>query len=99
MRNQNFYEKVLIKESFVITGYVINSYACILILVQVRRATCRVMTILNSSGSAATALNKHLNEIYITVLKHSVSAEYTEEEKEELYKTLRQILGSIVVLL
>ena len=54
--------------------------------------------ILNSSGNAAMALEKHLNEIYITVLRHSVSEEYTDKEKEELYCILRQILGSIVVL-
>ncbi|KAH0558666.1 hypothetical protein GP486_004684 [Trichoglossum hirsutum] len=58
----------------------------------------RLDTILNSSGIAATAPEKHLNEIYITVLRHSVSEEYTDEEKEELYYMLRQILGSIAVL-
>jgi hypothetical protein len=58
----------------------------------------RLDTILNSSGSATIAPEKHLNEIYITVLRHSVSEEYTDEEKEELYYILRQILRSIVVL-
>jgi len=63
-----------------------------------RFAAKRIDTILNSSSSAAAAPEKHLNEIYITVLKHSVSAGYTNEEKEELYYMLRQILGSIVIL-
>jgi hypothetical protein len=61
-----------------------------------RFAAKRLDTILNSS--AATPPEKHLDEIYVTVLKHSVSAEYTDEEKEELFCMLRQILGSIAVL-
>jgi hypothetical protein len=64
-----------------------------------RFAAKRLDTVLNSSGSAAIVPDEHLNEIYGTILKHSVSIEYTEEEKEELYYILRQILGSIVVLL
>jgi hypothetical protein len=72
--------------------------ACRFIREGKRFAVKRLDTILNGSGSAATTPEKHLNEIYITVLKHSVSAEYTDEEKEELYCMLRQILGSIAVL-
>jgi len=72
--------------------------ACRFIREGKRFAAKRLDTILNGSGSAATAPEKHLNEIYITVLKHSVSAEYTDEEKEEFYCMLRQILGSISVL-
>jgi isoleucyl-tRNA synthetase len=41
----------------------------------------------------------HLNEIYLAVLKHSISSEYSEEEKDEVYDMLKHILGSIVVLL
>ena len=63
-----------------------------------RFAARRLDTILKGSGSAVTAPEKHLNEIYITVLKHSVPPEYTDEEKEESYRMLRQILGSIAVL-
>jgi len=48
-----------------------------------RFAAKRLNTILNSSGGAPTAPGKHLNEIYITALKRSISAEYTNEEKEE----------------
>jgi hypothetical protein len=69
--------------------------ACRFIREGKRFAAKRLDTILNGTSSATT---KHLNEIYITVLKHSVSAEYTDEEKDELYCILRQILGSIVVL-
>jgi hypothetical protein len=63
-----------------------------------RFATKRLDTILEGNRSAVTAPEKHLNEIYITVLKHSISPEYTNEEQEELCSILRQTLGSIVVL-
>ena len=72
--------------------------ACRFIREGKRFATKRLDTILNGTGSTVTAPEKHLNEIYISVLKHSVSPEYTYEEKEELYHMLRQILGSIAIL-
>jgi hypothetical protein len=59
----------------------------------------RLDTILKGSSSAATALEKHLNEVYITVLKQSTPSNYTDEEKEESIATLRYVLGSVVVLL
>jgi hypothetical protein len=62
-------------------------------------AVNRLEAIISSSGSATTAPDKHLSEIYITVLKHSVSEKYTNEERKELYCMLREILGSIAVLL
>jgi hypothetical protein len=40
-----------------------------------------------------------LSEISITVLKHSISLNYTDKEKEELGKMLTYTLGSIVTLL
>jgi hypothetical protein len=61
-------------------------------------AAKRLLTILNSSRSADIKPEKHLDHIYTTVLKHSVSSEFTDKEKEELYCMLRQILGSIVIL-
>ena len=63
-----------------------------------RFAARRLDTILKGSGGAVTEPEKHLDEIYTTVLSHSVSSEYTEEEKKESYRMLRQILGSIVIL-
>ncbi|KAA6414866.1 MAG: hypothetical protein FRX48_01616 [Lasallia pustulata] len=42
---------------------------------------------------------KYLNEIYTTVLRHSIPAKCSEEEKEEFLSMLRDILGSIVTLL
>jgi hypothetical protein len=58
----------------------------------------RLDMILQGGGSAPIAPEKHLDEIYTTVLKNSVTSEYTDEEEEELYNMLRQILGSIVIL-
>ena len=61
-------------------------------------ATKRLNTILHGSGSAMTAPEKHLDEIYTTVLEHSIAPEYTDEEKGELYRMLRHILGSLAIL-
>jgi hypothetical protein len=74
--------------------------ACRFIREGKRHAARRLDTILKSGGSAGTvtAPEKHLDEIYTTVLKYSVPSDYTGEEKEESYRMLRQILGSIVVL-
>jgi hypothetical protein len=61
----------------------------------------RLSTILKPS-SPVTEPNKpeeHLHEIYITVLRHSIPAKWSDEEKEESLGILRNILGSIVVLL
>jgi hypothetical protein len=64
-----------------------------------RRFTAkRLETILDGSGGAVTAPEKHLDEIYSTVLEHSIAPEYTKKEKEELYCMLRQILGTAAVL-
>jgi hypothetical protein len=46
-----------------------------------------------------SAPEKHLDRIYLTVLKQSLLPEYTESEKEELCALLRNILGSVAVLL
>jgi len=64
-----------------------------------RFARKRLDTILKASSSAVTAPEKHLNEIYLAVLKHSISSDYSDEEKEEAYNMLKYILGSTVVLL
>jgi hypothetical protein len=56
-------------------------------------------TILEGSSSDIIVPEKHLDEIYITVLKHSISTDYTDEEKKELCGMLRMTLGSVVVLL
>ncbi|PMD32012.1 hypothetical protein L207DRAFT_590884 [Hyaloscypha variabilis F] len=73
--------------------------ACRFIRQGKRFAPKRLETIVSSSDSSSTAPEKHLNQIYITVLKQSVSDEYTDEEKKDLCRMLREILGSIVILL
>jgi len=73
--------------------------ACRFIKEGKRFAARRLNTILRGSSSGPTAPEKHLDEIYTTVLKQSVAPEYTDEEKEEAYCMLRTTLGSIVTLL
>ncbi|KFY46562.1 hypothetical protein V494_00422 [Pseudogymnoascus sp. VKM F-4513 (FW-928)] len=58
----------------------------------------RLDTILKGSSSGITAPEKHLNEIYLAVLEHSIS-EYSDEKREEICDMLKHTLGSIVVLL
>jgi hypothetical protein len=73
--------------------------ACRFIREGKRFAVRRLGTILEGSSSDIIVPEKHLNEIYLTVLKHSISAEYTDEERNELCDMLRITLGSVVVLL
>ena len=73
--------------------------ACRFIREGKRFAKSRLAMILGSDGNSITAPDKHLNELYNTVLKHALSPTYTHEEKEELCGMLRHILGSLVVLL
>jgi hypothetical protein len=73
--------------------------ACRFIREGKRFARKRLDTILKGSSSAITAPEKHLNEIYLAVLKHSITSEYSDEEKEEVCDMLKHTLGSIVVLL
>jgi hypothetical protein len=70
--------------------------ACRFISEGKRFAAERLRAIIDSSTSTLTAPEKHLNEIYITVLNHTVS-DYTNEKKDQ-YRMLRYILGSIVIL-
>jgi hypothetical protein len=72
--------------------------ACRFIREGKRLAAKRLDVVIQSSGSTAIAPEKHLNEIYMAVLKQSIPMEYTDEEKEESYRMLRQVLGNIVVL-
>jgi len=72
--------------------------ACHFIREGKRFAAKRLDTILKGSGGTVTKPEEHLDKIYTTVLGHSVSSAYTDEEKEESYYMLRQILGSIVIL-
>ncbi|KFY30946.1 hypothetical protein V493_01528 [Pseudogymnoascus sp. VKM F-4281 (FW-2241)] len=64
-----------------------------------RFAPKRLDTILRGNSSDITAPQKHLNEIYLQVLEHSISSEYSNEEKREICDMLKHILGSMAVLL
>ena len=57
----------------------------------------RLSTIIQSAGSGTTP-QKHLDQIYLTVLNHSISPNYSDLEKGRSYKILRDILGTIVIL-
>ncbi|KAJ5808099.1 hypothetical protein N7474_009368 [Penicillium riverlandense] len=72
--------------------------ACRFIIAGKKFAVKRLDTILQDRNFDS-APEKHLDNIYLTVLKQSLSPEYTEREKRELCALLRNILGSIVVLL
>ncbi|OCK72980.1 hypothetical protein K432DRAFT_365405, partial [Lepidopterella palustris CBS 459.81] len=63
-----------------------------------RFAVKRLDTILHSSSNVVTAPEKHLNEIYVTVLKHSIYPNFTDDERNDQYKMLKHTLGSVVVL-
>ncbi|KAG9230375.1 heterokaryon incompatibility protein-domain-containing protein [Amylocarpus encephaloides] len=74
--------------------------ACRFIREGKRFARKRLDTILKgSSSSTITEPEKHLNGIYLTVLKHSISSVYSDEEKKMAYDILKHTVGSIVVLL
>jgi hypothetical protein len=62
-----------------------------------RFAARRLETILRNDGKATATPEKHLNEIYTTVLENSIQ-DYTDEEKKEQCRGIRYILGSIVAL-
>jgi hypothetical protein len=63
-----------------------------------RRFAVKRLDIILGGDTSTTVPEKHLNEIYITVLKNSISNDYDEQEKGELCEMLRNILGKIVVL-
>lgn len=64
-----------------------------------RFAAGRLETILWGSSSTPKTPEKHLDEIYTTVLTQTVSSKYSNKEKDEALWMLRKTLGSIVVLL
>ncbi|KAL9093973.1 MAG: hypothetical protein Q9165_003643 [Trypethelium subeluteriae] len=73
--------------------------ACSFIREGQRFAATRLDRILQGSKDSNMASEKRLDEIYVTVLKHSIPSTFTDQEKEEAYHMLRQVLGSIAVLL
>jgi hypothetical protein len=63
-----------------------------------RFAKGRLDSIIRNDGDTQVQPERHLDNIYITVLQESIRPEYTPEEKEEHCRMLRYILGSLVVL-
>jgi hypothetical protein len=59
----------------------------------------RLDIILERSSTTINAPEKHLNDIYTTVLGHCIPTDYSDSEKEELQHLLKSLLGSIVLLL
>ncbi|KAI9770260.1 MAG: hypothetical protein M1840_003418 [Geoglossum simile] len=58
----------------------------------------RRLSLILQSNTSVTTPEEKLNEIYIAILKNSVSGNFDNQEKEELYKTIKATLGSIVIL-
>jgi hypothetical protein len=58
----------------------------------------RRLDLLLQHDNTALPPEKKLNEIYTTILAHSVNGEYDEQEIKDLRKFFCQIVGSIVVL-
>jgi hypothetical protein len=71
--------------------------ACRFIQEGKRFAAKRLETILSDNDATSVAPERHLNDIYTTVLKNSIQ-DYTDEEHEEQCRAIRYVLGSIVVL-
>jgi WD40 repeat protein len=78
--------------------FVWASTACRFISEGKRFAERRLNLILENSHSSVVGPEKHLDEIYIAILKQCISSNYMEEEVQELCLSLRQILGSLVLL-
>lgn len=49
------------------------------------------------NGSSVIEPQRQLDGIYTTVLENSVSHDYDSEEKEKVYATLKEVLGSVVI--
>lgn len=58
----------------------------------------RRLSLLLQSSASATAPERHLNEIYITVLKNYIGHSYDEFERKDMVARLREVLGSIIIL-
>jgi len=63
-----------------------------------KRFAAQRLSIILQGDASMIEPEKQLNEIYMTVLKNSIGQDYDDQEKEYLYKVLKEILGSIVSL-
>jgi hypothetical protein len=62
-----------------------------------RYATGRLSAILASTNSSS-APEKRLDDIYLTVLRRSISPDFTDDERQGYSSSLRSVLGSTVIL-
>jgi len=62
------------------------------------RFTARRLSSLLEGSTSLPKPEQQLNGIYLTVLKSSIRQDYEEQEREELCKTLRSILGTVIIL-
>jgi hypothetical protein len=65
---------------------------------QGRQYAARRLSMILDCGTSASEVEQHLNKIYMTVLRNSVHKEYLEEERQDVYSLLKQVLGTIVAL-
>lgn len=66
-----------------------------------KRFAAKRLEMIMSTGNesrTATAPEKRLDQIYVTVLQNSVSEDFTDEERDEQYEMLKYVLGGIVML-
>jgi hypothetical protein len=63
-----------------------------------KRFTGRRLSLVLQGDTTVLPSEKKLDEVYITILKHSASGLFDEYEKEELCRLFKEIVGSIVVL-
>lgn len=64
-----------------------------------RFAVKRLNTLLQPHGRDLNTPEKHLDEIYVTVLRNCISTSYSDDEADELRCMLTSLLGNIVILL
>jgi hypothetical protein len=62
------------------------------------RFTKRRLSLILQGDSSWMSAERKLDEIYLTILAHSVGGDYNESEKEELYGMFKLIVGAIVII-
>ena len=63
-----------------------------------RRLARKRLSLILNGNSAKKGSEKKLDEIYTTILLQSISGDYDDQDKEELLKLFREVVGSIVIL-
>jgi hypothetical protein len=65
---------------------------------QGRRFTSERLSAILASTSSSSAPEKHLDDIYLTVLWHSIPPYFTDDERNRHYSMMGSVLGSLVIL-